>query len=230
MRDPRNLSSALPTCTQCGGAVTAADGVCARCGLHVRQVGRPSSGPSVSDPASGGSAGARGFGPEPARSIAALMPQWGQVTKEGWCLLGGAVLVFIGSLLPWAQQSVDGYTAVSSHPGGGGVIVFLVLAIAVVAAGWPLLTGGLSKRRLAGASVAAGLLALFAVTNWSDLNSIQKQAAAAGGGFETISVSAGSGIALYTVGVVVLCALIARLWLSLRRAARTRGLTGVTER
>lgn len=230
MRDPRNSSSAVSTCTQCGGAVTAADGVCLRCGPHATQVGSRSSGPSVSDPTSGESAGARGFGPESARSIAALMPQWGQVTREGWWLLGGAVLVFIGSLLPWAQQSVDGYTAVSSHPGGGGVIVFLVLAIAVVAAGWPLLTGGLSKQRLVGASVAAGLLALFAVTNWSDLNSIQKQAAAAGGGFETVSVSAGSGIALYTVGVVVLCALIVRLWLSLRRAARTDGLTGVTER
>lgn len=230
MRDPGNWNSAVPTCTQCGGAVTTADGVCARCGLHVTQVGRPSSGPSVSDPASGESAGARESGPASARSIAAVMPQWGQVTRKGWCLLGGAVLVFIGSLLPWAQQSVDGYTAVSTHPGGGGVIVFMVLAIAVVAAGWPLLTGGLSKPRLVGASVAAALLALFAVTNWSDLNSIQKQAAAAGGGFETVSVSAGSGIALYTVGVALLCVLIVRLWLSLRRAARTGGLTGVTER
>lgn len=219
----------MATCTQCDGAVTAADGICARCGLHVTQVGRPSSGPSVSDPASGESAGARGSGPESARSITALMPQWGQVTKEGWWLLGGVVLVFIGSLLPWAQQSVDGYSAVSSHPGGGGVIVFMVLAIAVVAAGWPLLTGGLSKRRLIGASVAAALLALFAVTNWSDLNSVQKQAAALGGGFETVKVTAGSGLALYTVGVVVLCVLIARLWLSLRRTARTRDLNGVTE-
>ncbi len=230
MRDPRKWRYAMPTCTQCGGAVTAADGVCARCSLHVTQVGRLSSGPSVSDPASGEGAGARASGPASARSTAALMPQWGQVTTKGWWLLGGAALVFIGSLLPWAQQSVDGYSSVSSHPGGGGVIVFMVLAIAVVAAGWPLLTGGLPKRRLIGASAAATLLALFAVTNWSDLNSVQKQAAALGGGFETVSVTAGSGLALYTVGVVVLCVLIVRLWLSLRRPARTRGLTGATER
>ncbi len=152
------------------------------------------------------------------------------MTRKGWWLLGGAALVFIGSLLPWAKQSVDGYSTVSSHPDSGGVIVFMALAIAVVAAGWPLLTGELSKRRLIGASVVAALLALFAVTNWSDLNSVQKQAAGLGSGFETVSVTAGSGLALYTVGVVVLCVLIVQLWLSVRRAARTRGLTGVTGR
>ena len=37
------------------------------------------------------------------------MPQWQQVTKRGWWLLGGLALVFIGSLLPWSE--VDGASA-----------------------------------------------------------------------------------------------------------------------
>ena len=74
------------------------------------------------------------------------MPQWGQVTRNGWWLLGGALLVFIGSLLPWAQASVGGIAGISSHPGGGSVVIFMFLAICTVAAAWPLLTGVLSKR------------------------------------------------------------------------------------
>jgi len=182
----------MPICTQCDSPATAGDRLCAQCGAEATEVGQ------------------------------ALTPQSRRVTRNGWWLLAGAVLVLIGTLLPWARHSVDGYTTVLSDPGGGSVIVFLVLAIAVVAAGWPLLTGGLSKRRLIGTSMAAGLLALFAVTNWSDLNSVHKQAARLGGGLGTVSVSAGSGLALYTVGVVVLCVLIVRLWwVPVRRAAQT---------
>jgi hypothetical protein len=181
----------MPMCTQCDRPATAGDRFCAQCGVEVTEVGQ------------------------------VLTPQPRRVTRNGWWLLAGAVLVLIGTLLPWARQSVDGYATVSTNPGGGSVIVFLVLAIAVVAAGWPLLTGGLPKRRLIGTSVAAGFLALFAVTNWSNLNTVQKQAAGLGGGLETVRVSAGSGLALYTVGVVVLCVLIVRLWVPLRRAAQT---------
>ena len=149
-------------------------------------------------------------------SISAAMPQWGQVTRNGWWLLGGALLVFIGSLLPWSQENVGGIAAVSSHPGGGGVVVFLFLAICTVAAAWPLLMGALSNRRLLGSTVTVGLLTLFAITNWSDLHNVQQQAA---GGI--VTVSAGSGLVLYTVGVVALCVLIVRLWLFRRRAAPT---------
>ena len=143
------------------------------------------------------------------------------VTRNGWWLLGGVLLVFIGSLLPWAQSSVDGISEVSAHPGGGGVIVFLVLAISTAVAGWPLLTGAPSKRRLLGTTAPVAVLALFAITNWSDLNSAQQQASGAGGGLVSVSVSAGSGLVLYTVGVAVLCVLIVRLWLVRRRAAAT---------
>ena len=36
------------------------------------------------------------------------MPQWGHVTRKGWWLLGGVLLVLIGSPLPWDQESVGG--------------------------------------------------------------------------------------------------------------------------
>jgi hypothetical protein len=133
-------------------------------------------------------------------------------------LLGGVLLVFIGSLLPWAQESVGGFAAVSTHPGGGGVVVFLLLAICTVVAAWPLLTEVLSKRRLLGTTAPVALLTHLAMTNWSDLQDVQQQAAGGlTGGF--VTVSAGSGLVLYTVGVVVLCVLVVRLWLFRRHTA-----------
>ena len=175
--------------------------------------------PLVSDPAEKPD-GSPGSSPPVSQSISVAMPQWGQVTKKGWWLLGGALLVFIGSLLPWAQASAGAVVAVSSQPGGGGVVIFLFLVICTVVAAWPLLTGVLSKRRLLGTTAAVGLLTLFAITNWSDLHNVEQQAAGGlTGGF--VTVSAGSGLVLYTVGVVVLCVLVVRLWLFRRRAAPT---------
>lgn len=153
--------------------------------------------------------------------MSVAMPQWGQVTRNGWWLLGGAVLVFIGSLLPWVQASAGG-AGVSSHPGGGAVVIFLALAICTVVAAWPLLTGVLSKRRLLGTTVVVAVLTLFAITNWSDLHNVQQQVNGATDGLgSTVTVSAGSGLVLYTLGVVVLCVLIVRLWLFRRHAAPT---------
>jgi len=161
-------------------------------------------------------------------SIPAVMPQWGQMTRNGWWLLGGLLLVFIGSLLPEGQESIDGDAAGSLHHTGGGVVIFLLLAIFTVVAAWPLLTEVLSKRRLFGTTVLVAILTLLAILNWSDLNSVRQQANQANRGIPgipgtggSVTVSAGSGLLLYTVGVVALCVLIVRLWLFRRRAAAT---------
>ena len=109
------------------------------------------------------------------------------------------------------------------------MVIFLLLVICTVAAAWPLLAGVLSKRRLLGTTAVVAILTLLAITNWSDLHNVQQQAAGGfTGGF--VSVSAGSGLLLYTVGVVVLCTLIVRLWLFRRRAARYRRLIALTAR
>ena len=209
----------MPVCPQCGGGVSGADAFCAQCGSQVMQNRASGGAPLVSDPAEKPD-GSPGSSPPVSQSISVAMPQWGQVTKKGWWLLGGALLVFIGSLLPWAQASAGAVVAVSSQPGGGGVVIFLFLVICTVVAAWPLLTGVLSKRRLLGTTAAVGLLTLFAITNWSDLHNVEQQAAGGlTGGF--VTVSAGSGLVLYTVGVVVLCVLVVRLWLFRRRAAPT---------
>ncbi len=172
---------------------------------------------SASAPPAGDPASWRGSGAPVSQSISLALPQLGQVTRNGWWLLGGVLLVFIGSLLPWAQASVVG-VGISSHPGGGAVVIFLFLVICALVAAWPLLTGELSKRRLLGTTAVVAILTLFAITNWSDLDKAQQQVGSGlTGGF--VTVSAGSGLLLYTVGVVVLCVLVVRLWLFRRRAA-----------
>ena len=208
----------MSACPQCGGGVGGADAFCAKCGSQVMQTtaSRPAS--LVSDPPAEEPAGSPGSGPPVNQSISVAMPQWGQVTRNGWWLLGGVLLVFIGSLLPWAQASVVG-TGISSHPGGGAVVIFLFLVICTLVAAWPVLTGVLSKRRLLGTTAVVAILTLFAITNWSDLSKAQQQinSGLTGG---LVTVSAGSGLVLYTAGVVVLCVLIVRLWLFHRRAPR----------
>ena len=131
-----------------------------------------------------------------------------------WCAAG--VHRFASAMGPGERRR----RRISSHPGGGGVVIFLFLVICTVVAAWPLLTGVLSKRRLLGTTAVVAILTLFAITNWSDLSKAQQQVnSGLTGGF--VTVSAGSGLVLYTVGVVVLCVLIVRLWLFRRRAPQT---------
>lgn len=215
---PTGSESAVWACPECGGAATAPGAFCTQCGGRVTQTKTSASAASASDPPAGDPGGSRASSTSASPSISVAMPQWGQVTRNGWWLLGGALLVSIGSLLPWSQASVDGIGAGSSQSGGGGNVVFIFLAVCTIAAAWPLLTGRLSKRRLLGATVTIAFLALFAITNWSDLNKLQQQAAG-GGGLVSVSYSPGSGLLLYTSGVVALCVLIVRLWLSRRSAA-----------
>lgn len=141
--------------------------------------------------------------------------QSASVSTTGWILVGGAVAVVIGSLLPWAQASDAFGITVSASPRGGGPVLLLVLAALGLYAGWPALRGGLSKRRLLGVAVIAAILTIFAITNWSDLGTLQSND-------HDIQVNAGSGLYLYTAGVVALWVSVVRTWRPRRRSAPVR--------
>jgi hypothetical protein len=206
----------MPVCPHCGGGVGGDDRFCSECGSQIPPTISSGISSPVSGPSAEASVGSPGSSPPLSQLVSLAMPRWGEVTRNGWWLLGGSLLVFIGSLLPWAQASVGGFALISSHPGGGGVVLFLVLVICAVVASWPLLSGALSLRRLVGTTAVVAALTFFAITNWSDLSKAQQQAS---GGL--VTVSAGSGLLLYTLGVVALCVLVVRLWLSRRTAPRT---------
>jgi hypothetical protein len=134
------------------------------------------------------------------------------MSANGWLLTVGALAVFIGSLLPWVEATGGFGLTVAASPRSGGVVLFLILAAAAVALGWPAARGGLSKRRWIGLTLVAVLLSIFAVTNWSDLSDIEN----ANPG---INVSAGGGLFLYTVGVAAIWVCVVRLLLARRRVA-----------
>jgi hypothetical protein len=138
-----------------------------------------------------------------------------RVSANGWLLGGGAAAIAIGSLLPWVAVSSDGIgIPISSSPPGSAPVLLIALAAAALAFGWPLIRSGLSKRRLVGLGVVVGVLSIFVVTNWNDLGHLEQQAKSAQ---SVIQVSAGSGLFLYTAGVVAMWVCVVRVLLSRRR-------------
>ena len=181
-------------CSDCGTASSPDGRFCSSCGSQV--------------PAGQ----ARGYAPPSSNGPA--LPSW--VTQlrpsaTGWGLCGGAIAIVAGSLLPWAQVSDGfGYT-ISSSPTGGAPVSLMVLAAGAVAFGWPLLRGdALSRRRWLGLIVTAGLLAINIFAGWAIIIHLQSESGGA-------SITAGSGLFLSTVGVVVMWVGVIRLWLARRR-------------
>lgn len=83
-----------------------------------------------------------------------------------WVLVGSAVLVFIGSFLPWAKVSVLGFSGTANGTEGDGVLT-IILSIGIgVGAG--LLKAGLMKSAsivALASSTIAGLIALYDMIN-----------------------------------------------------------------
>jgi flagellar biosynthesis protein FlhB len=84
----------------------------------------------------------------------------------------------------------------------------MALAAVALGFGWPSTRGELSKRRLLGLALVAGVLSIFVVTNWSDLSQLQSADPEA-------QISGGAGLYLYTAGVVA-------MWVCVVRAFRAR--------
>jgi hypothetical protein len=134
------------------------------------------------------------------------------MSTSGWILCGAAAAVFLGSLLPWVQVSDALGISISAKPQSGGVFLFLILAAAALAIGWPAIRGGLSGRRWLGLTLAVAVLSIFAVTNWSDLGDLESTYRG-----QAIQVSAGIGLYLYTAGVVAFWVCVGRIFLARRR-------------
>ncbi len=90
----------------------------------------------------------------------------------------------------------------------------MVLAAAALGIGWPATHSALSKRRFVGLALVAGVLSIFVITNWSDLGTLQTQNPEA-------QISAGSGLFLYTAGVIAMWVCVVRIFMARRRLVAT---------
>jgi len=132
----------------------------------------------------------------------------------GWFLLAGSLAVVIAGFLPWAQLSVEGVDVQNASPQGGGPVVLIVLVAIAIAFGYPSVSiRSLAIWRRIGVTVAVGVLTIFVITNWTDFNHLQTQY---GGGQSLADVSAGSGLYLYTAGVIAIWISAIRIWLARR--------------
>ncbi len=111
-----------------------------------------------------------------------------------WTVCAGAATVAIGSFMPWAEADAM-LGKVSVGPSGGALFLLLALAAAAAWCALPMVNGQVTVGRRVGMVVCVALLAFFAVSNWNELRAIQDQ---------NESVQAGTGLLLYSAGVVAL--------------------------
>jgi hypothetical protein len=206
----------LASCSNCGSSIEQGDAFCGSCGARIAQA------PSA-PPAGGGSPPSsftQSYAADPRPGNVARRPlltpdMLARVSPNGWILCGGAAAVVIASLLPWVALSSGGIgIPISSSPPGSAPLVLIALAAGALGLGWPSIRTKLSKRRLIGLAVVAGVLSIFVVTNWTDLSHLEQQAQSAQA---VVQVSAGSGLYLYTVGVMAMWVCVVRAGLLRRR-------------
>lgn len=233
----------MTNCSKCGSPLAANDRFCSSCGASTAAAAsapqpEPVSGPSPppslfqafkSAPAPNPAAPPDPVAPAPnpvplapnpvapGPDLGAPRPSVGwlaQISATGWLLCGGAAAIVIASFLPWSQASALGITF-SSKPSSGAPALLMILAAVALGLGWPGVRGTLSKRRLVGVAIVAGVLSIFVVTNWSDLSKLQSDNPSA-------NISGGSGLYLYTAGVVALWVCAVRVLSAWRRSPIAR--------
>jgi hypothetical protein len=133
-----------------------------------------------------------------------------RLSPTGWLLCGGVAAVVVAALLPWAQASELGIT-VSTKPSGGGPVFLIVLAGLALLIGWPAVRQKVARRRALGLLLMVAIISIFAITNWNSLGDLQHT-------HRDENITAGSGLVLYTVGVVVLWVSAVRTWRSRLRS------------
>lgn len=160
---------------------------------------------SESGPAAGGTAPLT-FDAKAAFATAA--GQLGSVSMPGGARFAGLAVgcgaAALGALLPWVDMSGPMASRVSTSPASGAAVLFIALAGSALVVGWPLLRSRMSRIRSVGLGLIVALLGLFAVSNWSALGDASQELEGTYFGQLGAQVSAGGGLMLYTVGVVIL--------------------------
>jgi Protein of unknown function (DUF2510) len=159
----------------------------------------------------------------PVTTSAATRPP---MTRTAWLLFAGCAVAAVGTMLPWEQDTTPFGGQVSAGPSSvpGGVAMLMGLLAAVVWVGWPTRVGAMSKKRCVGLTVVAAVLAIFAFGKFSALgNAASTSSAGASSGSDLfgntsvgLSYHAGSGLYIYTAGVLAVWVGVVRAWLARR--------------
>jgi hypothetical protein len=157
----------------------------------------------------------------PQPTVAAPVATRPPMSRTAWLLFAGCAVAAVGSMLPWEQDTTPFGGQVSAGPSSvpGGVAMLMALLAAVVWVGWPTRVGAMSKKRRVGLTVVAAALSIFAFGEFAALGNADLNGGSdLFGGTPTggLSYHAGSGLYIYTAGVLAVWVGVVRAWLARR--------------
>lgn len=158
----------------------------------------------------------------PAGAGVSVVVTRGPISSAGKMLLGGAAVAAVASFLPWITFTAPFDVQTSATPSQGGVLAYILAALAATTwAAWPATSGGLSKKRCVGLTLAVAFVSLYAVGAFYGLHQVQTQIDGLGeatgffGATDIAKIEPGLGLYVYSAAMVA-------LWVGVLRAWRTR--------
>lgn len=161
-----------------------------------------------------------GPGAAPFTATATRTPAIGPVRNRLLLTVAGAVLVVIGSVLPWATQN-NGITTTTingSSVGGGQFLIIVGLAIAVLAGLY--LSGVIGKRSCIASLVLGALAITICFANMANISDVMDKEKANDPTFQLNGGGTHSGIGLFVV--LIGCVLVLVATIMTMRSARVR--------
>lgn len=134
-----------------------------------------------------------------APGLATTAPATSAKPMSAYLILGGAALLVLGSVLPWARVSLAGYGSQTVGGMDGDGPITLVLAVALGGLGWLHVTRGWHRVRAIG---AIGCAAAATLTTLVDLKDVRRVAGSGADGFG-VDVSVGLGLWIATAAAVL---------------------------